>query len=279
MTLENKCEPLVQTIREIFREGAVLGDEARRFIDSTFCNPSLEELAEALGDEENCEIDSLMDLIFFPDESFQARLEDLLEKDALVKREEAEALRMLRSDPPRTRVRFHDKGAAISLTMPREMVGPFLARLNIRRALDERLLRAIDRRPEENLRRAMKVRLRNSRFDLTEDRVRFLCRFFDRMNPGEEEFLERLDFLLGVMDEAPDAREMYDFLTEKKKSFSRDLRRSTRMKDLLAKSNMETLMVMGVRSPYIYEDDVRNGIRWIDDICLAVFDRMEPINN
>ncbi len=279
--LENKCEALVLAIREFFREGAVLGEDARRFIDSIFSDPSMEELEELLQDEENCERDAVMDLIFSPDEAFQARLEDLLEKGAYEQKDEDEALRMLASDPPRTVIRFPDAGAEFALAMPREMAAPFLTRLNIRRKLDDRLVHAIGKWPGENTRRAAKVRLRNSRFAMTEKRVRFLRTFLgaflDRVKPDQAEFFNRFDFLLGVMDEVDDESEMQDFFVERKGALVRDLQRAARMNDLLAKSNMETLMLTGVRSPYIHEADARDRIRWIDDINLAVFGRVDPM--
>lgn len=277
MTLQKKCGALVQAIHEAFEECAPLGDDARRFIDSTFSNPSLEELGEILRDEENCEKEPLLDLIFSPDRTFQERLEDLLEKDAPGKKEEAETLRMLMADPPRAFIRFDDGEAPLILAMPPETAASFLARLNIRRTLNGRLIRAVGKWPGENWRRAVKVRLRNSRFSMTENLIAFLCTFFDRISPDREEFFERLDFLLGILGEADDDADIYDFLVEKKRTFFRDLQRSARTNELLAKSNMETLMVMGVRSPYIHEADARDGIRWIDDICLAVFDRVDPL--
>ncbi len=277
MALENKCEALVLAIRELFREGAVLGDEARRFIDSIFSDPSMEELEELLQDEGNCERDTVMDLIFFPDEAFQARLEDLLQKGVYEKKDEDEALGMLESDPPRTVIRSPDAGASFALGMPRETAAPFLARLNIRCTLDERLCHAIDKWPEENTRRAAKVRLRNSRFAMTEKRVRFLCTFLERVKSDHAEFFNHLDFLLGVMDEVDDDRDVRAFLADRKRALFRDLQRASRMNDLLARSNMETLMLTGVRSPYIHEADARDRIRWIDHIDRVVFGGVVPM--
>jgi hypothetical protein len=44
-----------------------------------YSNPSPQELANILEDESDSERDTLVELIFFPDESIPVRLEDLLE--------------------------------------------------------------------------------------------------------------------------------------------------------------------------------------------------------
>ncbi len=90
MTLETqkKCELLAEEIASILKEGIRLSPDVLHFIDSTYSNPSPQELANILEDESDCERDTLVELIFFPDESIQVRLEDLLERLDLGKKEE-----------------------------------------------------------------------------------------------------------------------------------------------------------------------------------------------
>ena len=70
---------LADRILEILEEGIFLSDEVVQYIDSTFSNPSIEEFKEILQDDSNCEKDSLVELLFFPDVSLQYQLERLLD--------------------------------------------------------------------------------------------------------------------------------------------------------------------------------------------------------
>ena len=72
---------LAEKIEQIFREGFVLSDDITHYIDSTFSNPSINELEEIINDEHNCERDSLIELLFFPDDSMQVKLEEFLESE------------------------------------------------------------------------------------------------------------------------------------------------------------------------------------------------------
>ena len=80
MAQEEKCELLADEIKAIISEGIVLSDDVVHFIDSTFSNPTINELQAILDDDTNCEGDTLMELLFFPDETIQVRLEEMLEQ-------------------------------------------------------------------------------------------------------------------------------------------------------------------------------------------------------
>jgi hypothetical protein len=48
-----------------------------------------------------------------------------------------------------------------------------------------------------------------------------------------------------------------------------------KFEEQLKKSNMETLILQGVRSPYISKDEARNKMRIIDRTSLAVFGKTD----
>ena len=80
MNSEEKCEMLADEIKAIISEGIALSDDVVHYIDSTFSSPTIKELQAILDDDSNCEGDTLMELLFFPDESIQVRLEQALER-------------------------------------------------------------------------------------------------------------------------------------------------------------------------------------------------------
>ena len=78
MTPGDDCARLVRRIAGILSGGIRVKADVRHFIESTFGSLSLEALGAFLQDESDCERDTLLDLLFFPDEPFQMQIEDLL---------------------------------------------------------------------------------------------------------------------------------------------------------------------------------------------------------
>ncbi|MCK5205289.1 MAG: hypothetical protein KAR15_15505, partial [Desulfobacterales bacterium] len=69
--MESKNKQLADRIIDILQSGLTMNADTLHYIDSTFSNPSIGELEELLQDESSCETDSLIELLFFPDESVQ----------------------------------------------------------------------------------------------------------------------------------------------------------------------------------------------------------------
>ena len=88
MNSKEKCNQLANEIRKILGGGLILDEDVVHYIDSTFSNPTVEELQAILHDDSNCEKDSLMELLFFPDEKMQIELEEMLEILQLEKQDE-----------------------------------------------------------------------------------------------------------------------------------------------------------------------------------------------
>ena len=59
--------------------GGRLSKEVLGYIETSLFSPDPESLAVFLVDDDNCERDSLLDLIFFPDHDLQIEIEPLLE--------------------------------------------------------------------------------------------------------------------------------------------------------------------------------------------------------
>ena len=143
MNADEKCILLAERIVKILKEGIHLNSDVMHFIDSTFSSPRTNELEKIIADNSDCERDSLIELIFFPDEEIQAKLEDLLESHNYCREDENKVLDYLSSGQIESTVHLPDNKGTLSATMSYEAAGRFLTRLNIHRNIDEKISAAI----------------------------------------------------------------------------------------------------------------------------------------
>lgn len=113
-----KCFLLAEKIERIFRDGFVLSDDVMHYIDSTFSNPSINELEEIIYDEHNCERDPLIELIFFPDEPAQIKLEEFLESKDFKKEDEEKVINYILNKKLVTTIHFPDNKGSIKFIVP-----------------------------------------------------------------------------------------------------------------------------------------------------------------
>ncbi|MBW2741921.1 MAG: hypothetical protein JRE64_24445, partial [Deltaproteobacteria bacterium] len=248
---DKKCFLLAEKIEQIFRDGFVLSDDVTHYIDSTFSNPSINELEEIIYDEHNCERDPLIELIFFPDELAQIKLEEFLESNDFKKEDEDEVINYILNKKLVTTIHFPDNKGLIKFIVPELADLQFVFRLNISRKLNKRLLKAINKFVTEKCKIPIKVRLRNARPELSENKIKFLSSFFEKLKVEENYFFKCLDFVLDFFDRIKDDKNILQSLLDKKELYFQDLQKTVKFEELLNKNNMETLISRGVRIPHI----------------------------
>jgi len=173
-------------------------------------------------------------------------------------------------------ISFPDNRGSLELVMPESAAGQFIARLMISKKLDGRLIEAIGDFVCEKHRNRCKVKVRNSRFEGSENNISFLCRFFEKVAAEGSDFFETLEFMLNFFDEAPNDGELFASLMRRKRFYLRNLQKAEKEGQTVGK-NMETLMVQGMRVPYINKAEARKKIGIIDSIGLAVFGKTDYV--
>ncbi|MBU4420499.1 MAG: hypothetical protein KKH84_05770 [Proteobacteria bacterium] len=265
-----------EKIEQIFTYGFVLNGDIRHYIDSTFLSPSINELEEIINDEHNCERDSLIELLFFPDDSMQVKLEEFLESEDFKKKDEEKVLSYILDKKLLTTIRFPESKDSLKFFLPKSSAMQFLSRLNISRKLNERLIKAIDEFVSDKCKTAVKVRLRNARVEFTENKIMFLRSFFEKIKVEDNYFFKCLDFMLDFFDRLEDDSNILQSLLDKKELYFCNLQKAVKFEEMLNKNNMETLISRGVRIPHISKEDAMHNIVIIDTITLAVYGEQYP---
>ena len=275
MELQKKCEVLAEKIKKSLSKGIDLSDDVVHYIDSTFSNPTIEELQAVLQDDSNCEKDSLMELLFFPDETMQLELEEMLEKLRLDKPDENKVLETLCRESLQVDMRLPEGRGSLNLILPQEVAPGFIARLHIAKHLDGKLRKVIDKYADRNSRDGYKVKIRNSRFSPGEKTIQFLCDFFEKLEPQSHDFNMCLDFALTFLDELMEDGDLYQALMAKKRFYLRSLQKAKKMETQLQKNNLETLLSQGKRVILVDQADARKKMLIIDRISRAIFGKTE----
>jgi len=275
MKLEEKCARLAAEIRNILGSGITLSSDVIHYINSTFSNPTLEELQTLLHDDSNCEKDSLMELLFFPDEAMQLQLEEMLDNLRLRSQDEKKLLEHLCREPLQVVFRFPDEIETLKLPLPREVAPVLVSRLHIAKHLDPRLRDAIDDHAASDERNRYKVKIRNSRFSSGDNKIQFLCGVFEKIEPQSYDFNDCLDLALSLLDEITEDTEIYRALMAKKKFYLRSLEKAKQLETQLQKKNLETLLLEGKRVILVDKAAARKNMLLIDRISRAVFGKTE----
>lgn len=275
MEQQEKCNQLADTIRKILDNGITLSGEVVHYIDSTFSNPTIAELHAILHDESNCEKDSLIELLFFPDEMMQLELEDMLERLQLGKPDADKVVDALGRESLHVTMHLPEDRGSLNLELPQEVAPGFIARLNIAKHLDLKLRDSINKYADEDAAKGHKVKIRNSRFLPGEKKIQFLCDFFEKLAPQSHDFNICLDFALSFLDEQTEDRDLYQALMAKKRFYLRSLQKAKKLESQLQKSNLETLLSQGKRVILVDQADARKKMLIIDRISRAIFGKTE----
>ncbi len=275
MKTEDNNKAVAEKIIDILQNGLTINADTQHYIDSTFSNPSASELETLLQDESNCETDSLMALLFFPDESAQLQLEEIIEDTHFQGRDGREIQDRVCSTPLQTQFRFADGRGTLKMRIAPSNAVQFIERLNLSRNLDEKIRSAVARHVHPGLQTRCKVKLRNTRPITSPEKISFLQAFFEKLHIDKDDFFDYLDFTLSFLDELKDDPDLFQALMARKRFYFQSLHKAKKLDIQLSQHNVETLLLGGKRISYVDRVDARKKIQIIDRISLAVFGKTE----
>ncbi|WP_372682251.1 hypothetical protein [Desulfosarcina sp.] len=265
-------------IIEALENGGCLTDSTLDYIDEALFSPEPARLAAFLSGDTDSQRDSLLDLIFYPDQAVQMDLEPLLEAAQFSAQDERQIHDRLMARAIHARVNMPDGRPLVRIQVPDFIKSQYLARLSISWQMDPSVAAAIQKGLPASMRPIVKVRLRNAGICTASGRQKFLCRFFAGMAHSDPDYLACLDLVLPLLERVGEGVEVFDLLIESKRSLFRSLQQARRFEALLGRSNMETLMLQGVRAPHSSPDGLMRRMRLIDLICLRIFGNTESID-
>jgi hypothetical protein len=271
--IDSDCRKLAADIQDILQGGLYLGHKDCHFIYSSMPIADIDEIEALIADPISNESDALIELIYFPDESIQIRLEDRIESVSFKQADEQTILEHLLTSQVKTTIRVAGRQKILTIQTPQLGLRAFLARLNITRHLDAGLIQVIDQSVDTHTGRKYKVWLRNMTMDLRERDTRFIKNLFLKMNPHQHPFDPIMSFSLRFLEETVTKADLLQALVEYKRSCLKHIHRYDQFESKHRNHNTETLMTLGIRTPYADKQALMSKVVLMDEISLALFDR------
>ena len=270
------CQLLADQIADLLCGKIQAGPDVIDYINGTCGDPTFEEIKALIEEPGGSERETLVELIFFPDESIQLQIEKVLERKPITSEAEAAIAADLENRSLLAAVALEDSGRTLSIRVDRGIIDPFLKRLNIAYIPDADMDRTLAEELSPEDRRAVRVRLRNARTRLTGRVGEFLHRYI-RAVGDDGFFFEGLDFLLEFLEEIDSDADIFEAMMKKNRKCRQLLNQVAGVEEKFRKSNFEILFLLGERYPYIDRDRTLKTVAAIDRICLSVFGRTEAV--
>lgn len=269
-SIPDRCRRLVDAILSAFDAGLIIDEHARYYIDTCLPGMSLEALAREFSETPDLEIASLMDLVFFPDETFQTAVEPLLQSETYSPEDEALTVMLLSANPVQTTLREPDGPSTAAFRMPTSAIAPFVHRMHINKRIPQALADTIyTMHPPEKAAR-LTVCIRNARVDLSETTGSFLISFFLGMAPEDPDHNACFETVLALLGEELTVADPFRLLRAKIDSLHKAREAIRAFEAQLRIHNMETLMHMGARAPETGITEVEKKIGLLEKIGDAI---------
>ncbi len=270
MASKQSCQVMADKIKNILIHGVTTDKNIKRYITSTFSDTNPEALQEILHDETDHDRDSLIDLIFTPDETVQCQLETQIETERFNSDDEKHLCRLIAMDKPESCLIFPEDRITIKLPLTPAIITAYVSRLKLTQRLPLKLRTVINQQSDKAMARLIKVKLRNSGMQFTSEQIDFLYDFFKALSSSKK-FLYYVNFVIPFLESLPANKTVEMALQAQREQYLNNIDLATRFEIMLKKSNMETLMLQGIRTPHISKAETIENIATIDDICYAIW--------
>jgi len=274
MQRHNDCERLAQQIQTCLIGEIHPEPDVRHFIDSTFAHPSRRELESILKDPDNCEQDTLLELIFFPGQDIQVLLENLIEEIRFQQHDEEVILGMVMEKKPVATLCYPRGNPPIRFTIPEHAARQFISRLNIHKQINSSLLQAICQSLPLDHQVPAKVMIRNARFVCQDSKTAFLEAFVRNMPFIPDNFWEHLEFVLQFLETRQDDTPLKEALAYRKRQYQKNILKAEQFERQRGNRNVETMILQGVRIPHFDSQGDMQKIALIDTVSLALYGKI-----
>ncbi|MGM0452286.1 MAG: hypothetical protein ACQERN_03870 [Thermodesulfobacteriota bacterium] len=280
MSDDNKIKPFAEAIGALLTDGIGLTGDVLHYLNSVAGVQSPDELETLLTGAEDCDGQSLYELIFFPDETQQIQIEPWTANAAFTAAEVNGLIERLRKSNVEATLHFPESEGSCRIHVPADAVSMFIRRLHLDRPIDSQVDTAMAGHIES---RAMylrlRVKLRNARFAFSADTSSFICGFVAHIAEDDPDFTALFDFAVDTLERIAPETDIYLALMDRKRHCGEMIRKARQNDQNLRQLPVEALILKGINISCINIDDAYRQMEFIDRISLAVFGKTELAEN
>lgn len=270
MTPYHSTGDLAEWLGAILAEPVALTPAVEDYVSGTFGNSDLESI---LKDEDSSEIDSLLELVFYPDLAAKDRYESRWGDRRFSLQDMAAVIDAICETRIRTSVAVPARGGAVAIVLPAFVIEAFVRRLNITWQPGTDLQACLERHSGHRRIIRIRVHLRHARLAWHSGQAHLIDRFLADMPPEPDDFESSLLFLLEILPELSQSSDAFDFLMAKKYFYFQSLCKAENFERKRRSTNMETLMLQGNRAAHGSIEQWRRHMQQIDHLCRTLFGR------
>ena len=262
---------LASKIYKLLSQGMNLTPDILHYIQSTFGLNSSRDIYRIILDDNHCERESLLELIFFPNQEMKIALERPLEAGQFKLSDHQNILKNLMNLDPKVPIYFESGEHLLTMSLPENTASKFINRLCIQNHPDRSLIEVIENLFPEKEQLTIRSKLRHKSCFRDEDTLDFLKQFIKSYSSSKDIFWEYLDFVLNFLTEFNKGPNIFEVLIRKRLFLEQVLLQSKHQEELLHKQTMETLILQGQRILSINPDAVQRSVEIIDDLAFKIF--------
>lgn len=268
---------LAQWILGTLQAETPIGGDVLSYTRATF---GTDDLAHIMAAADSADIDSLLDLIYYPDLTLQAHFEKNWGCVEFSPMDRAEIIARLSAESIKSTIVCTIPPAKVDIHLPTWIPDVFVQRLNITWQPNVRIRHSLERHLPPDWQIITRIHLRNAGRlcgirTARPHQASLVSTFIEKMSWASADVEPCLLFLLTILAEFPEGQTPYDFLISKKAHYFQCLCRAEDFERRRRTANMETLMLQGERAAHGSLDQWRGYMRQIDTICRALFGRTQ----
>lgn len=233
------------------------------------------DLAYILETADSGEIDSLLELLFYPDLEMKIRFESRWGRERFDRQALETVIELVGARPISATIATPSDGSSIHIELPAFVIEAFIRRLNIAWQPTPDLQARLDANSRHRHFIRMCVHLRHARVDWHAGQVRLIGQFMTKMPEMAEDLETDLIFLLDILPEFAPNGDPFDFLVAKKFFYFQSLCKAEDFERKRQASNMEIMMLQGNRAAHGNISQWRLHMQQVDRICQALYGRTE----
>ena len=270
--MENLQSPIAlgRWLRKVFQEGLAVDSQVEAYMASTFGTTDLQAV---LATADSSEIDSLMELLFYPDAELQTRYEATWGHAIFNAGDPAQVVACLENEPVTAALLFPGRSRPFTLHVPPFALTGFVQRLNIAWQPPADIEKYLEKTLPPDQRLRVRVHLRNTQLHWSGERIDLVCLFLEKLPADDPAFYQGLAFILRTLWALEPGVSFFDFFIGQKYEHFQMLCNAEAFERRRQAANMEILMLQGDRAAYGDIEDIKARMRLIDTLCNAMFGR------